>query len=58
VTVPKLAQPRATKVEIGEGKPPEARVEAPSEAALAQAETAAAHEDAPAEAPAEAGAAA
>jgi HSP20 family protein len=54
VTVPKPAQPQATKVEIGEGKP----AEAPAEAAPAQTGTAAAHEDAPAEAPAEAGAAA
>jgi HSP20 family protein len=58
VTVPKPAQPQATKVEIGEGKPAEAQVEAPAEAAPAQTGTAAAHEDAPAEAPAEAGAAA
>ena len=58
VTVPKLAQPQATKVEIGEGSPAEAQVEAPSEAAPAASEAAVAHEDAPAEAPAEAGAAA
>jgi HSP20 family protein len=58
VTIPKPAQPQATKVEIGVGKPAEAQVEAPAEAAPAQTGTAAAHEDAPAEAPAEAGAAA
>ena len=54
VTVPKPAQAQATKVAIGEGKPAEAQVEAPSEAAPAGSEAA----DAPAEAPAEAGAAA
>ena len=58
VTVPKPAQAQATKVEIGEGKPAEAQVEAPAEAAPAQTETAAAHEDASVEVPAEAGAAA
>jgi HSP20 family protein len=58
VTVPKPAQPLATKVEIGEAKPAEAQVEAPSEADPVQTETAAAHDEAPAEAPAEAGAAA
>ena len=58
VTVPKPTEPAATKVEIGEGKAATAQVEAPSEDASARTETAAAHEDASAEAPAEAGAAA
>lgn len=59
VTVPKPVEPAATKIEITAGEPTAtAQVEAPSESAPAATENAAAHEDAPAEAPVEARAAA